>query len=85
MPRFFLHIDNGFQCIEDEEGSVLPDLAAERNEALTSARQLWAAAILQQRDLGRRRFVISDADGVEIDSVEMDEALPSNLVERLRS
>ena len=84
MPRFFLHIDNGEERIEDEEGSLLPDLTAARNEALTSARQLWAAAILQQRDLGSRRFIISDADNTEIDIVEMDEGLPVALIVRLQ-
>jgi len=56
MPRFFLHIDNGTQRIEDEEGSELPNVEAAREEALGSARQLWAAAILKQQDIGSRRL-----------------------------
>lgn len=83
MSRFFLHIDDGTQRIEDEEGSDLPDLAAAREEALGAARQLWAAAILAQRDIGRQQFLIVDGDGAVIDTVEMDHALPSGLLDRL--
>lgn len=84
MPRFFLHIDDGTQRIEDEEGSDLPNLAAAHEEALAAARQLWAAAILRQQDIGTRRFVISDDESTVLDTVEMDEALPRNLRDRLQ-
>lgn len=84
MPRFFLHIDDGTQRIEDEEGSDLPDLAAARDEALFAARQLWAAAIRDGRDLGVRRFLIAEGDGSIIDTLPMDEALPQAMVERLK-
>jgi len=84
MPRFFLHIDDGTQRIEDEEGSDLPDLAAAREEALGAARQLWAAAILAGQDIAARRFVITDSDGNVTDTVDMDEALPEKLARRLR-
>jgi len=84
MPRFFLHIDDGTQRIEDGEGSDLPDLAAAREEALGAARQLWAAAILAGQDIAARRFVITDGDGNVMDTVDMDEALPEKLARRLR-
>ena len=85
MPRFFLHIDDGSQRIEDEEGSELPDLKAAREEALGSARQLWAAAILRQQDIGARRFVIVSGEGDVADTVEMDDALPRTLLDRLKA
>ena len=84
MPRFFLHIDDGTQRIEDEEGSELPDLSAAREEALNAARQLWAAAILKQQDIGTRRFLIVTDDGSVNDVVEIDDALPKGLLERLK-
>jgi len=84
MPRFFLHLDDGTQRIEDEEGSDLPDLAAAREEALGAARQLWAAAILAGQDIAARRFVITNGDGNVMDTVDMDEALPEKLARRLR-
>ena len=79
MPRFYLHIDDGTQRIEDEEGSELPDLGAAREEALGAARQLWAAAIVAGQDIGARRFVVADGNGNVIDTVEMDDALPMRL------
>ncbi len=84
MPRFFLHIDDGTQRIEDEEGSDLLDLAAAREEALGAARQLWAAAILAGQDIAARGFVITDGNGTVMDTVDMDEALPEKLTRRIR-
>jgi hypothetical protein len=85
MPRFFLHIDDGAQRIQDEEGSDLPDRAAACEEALSAARQLWAAAILRQQDIGARRFLIAGDDGNVTDEVKMDDALPQSLLHRLRA
>lgn len=84
MSRFFLHIDDGTQRIEDEEGSELPDPAAARDEALTAARKLWGQAILKQEDIGACQFLIADSDGNIVDTVELDEALPLGLLARLR-
>lgn len=81
MPHFFLHIDDGTQRIEDEEGSELPSVEAAREEALGSARQLWAAAILGQQDIGSRRFVIASGNG---DVADIDDALPRSLLDRLK-
>jgi len=76
MPRFFLHIDDGTQRIADEEGSELPDLAAARDEALGAARQLWSAAILDQRDIGMHSFHIANDQDEVIASIKMDDVLP---------
>jgi len=84
MPRFFLHIDDGTQRIEDEEGSKLTDLASARAEALGAARQLWAAAMLTGRDIGMGSFLIANDQDDVIETVELDEALPEALVKRLR-
>jgi len=84
MPRFFLHIDDGTQRIEDKEGSELPDLEAAREEALGAARQLWAAAMLTGRDIGTGSFLIANAKDVVIETVEIDDALPDALVQRLK-
>ncbi len=84
MPRFFLHSEDGTQRIKDTEGNKLPDVAAARHEALKAARQLWAAAILDYRDISMRRFLIVDVDDDVIDTVAMDETLPAGLLGRLR-
>jgi hypothetical protein len=41
MPRYFLHIRYGIDWIDDE-GSVLPDLAAARRGAVEGIRQIAA-------------------------------------------
>ena len=83
MPRCFLHIDDGTQRIEDEEGSELLDLDAAREEARSAARQLWASAILAGHDIEAHRFVITDNDGRVLETVPTDEALPKRLTGRL--
>ena len=83
MPRFFLHIDDGTQQIEDQEGSELPDLDAAREEAIGAARQLWSAAILDGRDIGAGSFLIANDQEEIITSIKMDDALPEGLIDRL--
>ena len=41
MERFFFHIRAGGQLVPDEEGMILPDLAAATAELQASARDLW--------------------------------------------
>jgi hypothetical protein len=79
MPRFYLHLHDGKGRIEDPEGSDLPDLAAAREEALASARQLWAAAIIAQDDLTSHRFEVTDVAGALLLSLAFNEALPAAL------
>ena len=76
MPCFYFHMHDGLERIEDEEGSELPDIEAARAEALESARQLWAAAILSGRNLSRHRFEIADEQGNVVHLVRFVEALP---------
>lgn len=83
MPRYFMHIEDRHGRIEDEEGSELPNLAAAREEALASARQMWAAAILKHHDLGTRRFLVTESGGATVLTMSFDEALPEGLRERL--
>jgi hypothetical protein len=40
MSRFFFHVREGERLVRDEEGSECPDLAAAREEAKASARDL---------------------------------------------
>jgi len=79
MMRYFLHIEDGLGRIMDEEGSDLPDLGAAREEALAAARQLWAAAIIEQRDLSHQRFIVADGEGASLLILPFSEALPKGL------
>jgi len=84
MPHFYLHIDDGMHRVFDEEESGLPDLYSARPEALDAARHLWAADILTQRNIGTFQFVIVNDAGKVIDTLSLDEALPTSLLDRLR-
>jgi hypothetical protein len=68
MPHFYFQFRQGETLIEDDEGQVLPDLAAAQNEALKSL-----CEIVSERVLAADEFpdavVITDADGKEIASV----------------
>ncbi|RZI54345.1 MAG: hypothetical protein EOP12_03385 [Pseudomonas sp.] len=81
--RYFLHIEDGVSRIEDKEGSELPTLEEARCEALAAARQLWAAAIVEVRDVSMYRFVVTDSEGKVLTQLGFVEALPARLRERL--
>ena len=46
MPRFFFDIHNDIE-VEDEEGQLLPDLVAAREQATESAREMICEGIRQ--------------------------------------
>jgi hypothetical protein len=83
--RFFLHIEDGITRIVDQEGSELPTLADAHQEALACARQLWASAIVECRDLSAQSFVVADEGGQILATLSFLEALPVGLRQRLRS
>jgi hypothetical protein len=79
MARFYFHIRRHDHIEPDPEGCDLPDLAAARNEALQSAREILSSAI---RGPGPRLFdcfVIADEAGRELATVSLKEALPKGL------
>jgi hypothetical protein len=44
LPRFFFHLHNSIEAI-DEEGTELPDLRAARREAIRNGRDIIASEI----------------------------------------
>jgi len=77
--RFYFHQRTRNGLLDDPDGSDLPDLAAAIAEALVAARQLWAEAILQQRDRAGELFEITDEQGRLLISVPLRDALPESL------
>ena len=73
MPRYFLHIDD---LGTDPDGTELPDVDAARREALLSAREILAAAIMAGREDVPKRFLITDEEGELLDIVDTKEVLP---------
>lgn len=77
--RFYFHQRLNGQFLEDPDGTDLPNLERAIEEALQSARHLWADAIIQQKDLTGETFEIADEDGKHLASVHFSEALPPTL------
>ncbi|WP_353646163.1 hypothetical protein [Mesorhizobium sp. WSM2239] len=64
MPRYFFNVRDGQQLNEDPEGIDLDGLSAVENEAMTSAKEIIAEALLSGRPapLGHS-FEIIDEEG----------------------
>jgi hypothetical protein len=75
MARYFFHIRDGTELIQDPEGSELATMEDARSQALKSAGELWAYAIKSGRSLGADAVVIADEHG-DLTFVPMAEALP---------
>jgi hypothetical protein len=75
VPRFFFHIRGGEIECDDEEGLDLPGEGAARYEAVRSARDLLAAAVLEGRLPLQESIVVTDDGGGTITSVTFGEAV----------
>jgi hypothetical protein len=64
MPRYFFNVRDGGNVDEDLEGIDLDGLSAVENEAMTSAKEIIAEALLSGRPapLGHR-FEVHDEEG----------------------
>jgi hypothetical protein len=80
MPRYFFHLRNRHETI-DEEGSEFADEDAARKEALASARELLADAIRRGRNFPPEQIVIADASGHELATVNLKDVLPAYLLD----
>jgi hypothetical protein len=78
MARYYFHIKDGVDLIQDPEGSELATAEEARTQALKSARELWADAIKSGSPLGADAVVIADEQG-GYTFVPMAEALPKRL------
>lgn len=79
MTRYFLHLVDGDDCICDAEGSELPDIAAAREQALLSAREILAEAIKDGRAHVPRFVVAVSERGNEVAVIDLRDILPAGL------
>ena len=61
MPRFFFHLHDGVET-PDDEGVILPGLAAARAEAIRSARHVAGEAIRARGELHLSHWVEVEND-----------------------
>jgi hypothetical protein len=79
MPSFFLDVLNGSEVLEDPEGQDFADLDAAITEAVASARDLVAHAIMQNEDVSGRSFLIRAENEQTVATVPFRSALPGTL------
>ncbi|MEE7456101.1 hypothetical protein MPAR168_18550 [Methylorubrum populi] len=75
MARFFLHLRDGTELIEDPDGSELPDLNAARAEARDAARDIMAGMVRAGELLDGQQIEIRDAAGALLDVVRLKDVL----------
>ena len=79
MTRYFLHVQDGSDMLEDPCGQNFDDLAAAEREAAAAARDLMAEALRCNEPLGlQRMMLINDEEGHTISTVAFTAALPGD-------
>lgn len=77
MPRYFLHIQNGTELVQDPDGQEFDDVAAAELEAAQCARELMADCLRSGQPLGLgRAMVICDEAGAIVARVFFASAIP---------
>ncbi len=75
MPRYFLHVRDGNDWVEDEEGSELPDLDVALAEAQHAVRGIVTEKVRAGEVLNRGAIEITDGDGSILALVAFTDAL----------
>ncbi|OYU89586.1 MAG: hypothetical protein CFE29_10935 [Bradyrhizobiaceae bacterium PARB1] len=76
MAQYFLHLVDGDDVICDPEGSDLPSIAAAREQALLSAREILAEAIKLGMQRVPRFIVAVSEGGNEVAVIDVREIVP---------
>jgi hypothetical protein len=75
MARYFLHVKDRSNVVQDPDGQELDDLAAAKEEAAAAARELMAEALRAGEPLGlHREMHIEDDHGLTVASIPFSEA-----------
>ena len=75
MPRYYMHMRNGSEFMDDYEGSDHPDIAAVHREAVDAAREIMADPVRAGRMMGRWEFLIIDEGGRQLAVIPFRAAL----------
>lgn len=63
MPKYYFHIRDGEELVQDDEGIDLPNLAAAQEEAVQAARDMLVELLRNDLPVNGQKFEICDADG----------------------
>ena len=75
MPRYFFHMIEGDDFVEDPEGMELPDIASVHEEAIQAAREILASKVRTGQIIDGQQFLIVDEDGRQITTIPFKAAL----------
>jgi hypothetical protein len=79
MPRYFLHVQNSSDILEDDVGQDFADLAAAEREAAAAACELMAEALRWGKPLGlQKKMLINDEADCTVSIVPFRAALPDD-------
>jgi len=76
MPLYFFHLMHGDDVAHDLEGMRLPDIETAKAEAIASAREIMADAMLRGEKLGKRECQIADKTGTVLLTIRFEDAIP---------
>jgi hypothetical protein len=77
MPRYFLHVEDGSEILEDCDGQDFGDLVAAEQEAAAAACELMAEALRWGKPLGlQKKMLIKDEGGCTVSTLLFTPALP---------
>jgi hypothetical protein len=86
MSRYYFHMrEFSGDLIEDEEGSEFLTLAAARDRALTSMREILGDSIRHGHDVNIEAIVVVDERGDQAASVPVAAVLPQVMVKALKN
>jgi hypothetical protein len=74
MPRYFFHLTNGKQVLDNHQGIDLPGNAAARTDAVALARDLKHGATMRDWDWTGWFVAIIDQHGHKVDEVPITDA-----------
>lgn len=80
MPHYFIHIQDGLELLQDQDGAQYHDVAAAELEAKEGARHLMAECLRWGKPLqSSREMVICDDRGIVLSSILFSNAIPPDL------
>ncbi len=83
MRRYYFHLRQGRDLLEDDEGVELPHLSAARDGALRGLQSLLGEAIRFGEEPKTDAVIITDEDGQQLAAIPMVAVLPALIVKSL--
>jgi hypothetical protein len=77
MPRYFFHVVDGEERLEDAEGVPLPDERAARKMAVHIAREIMAESLRNGEPIDGQVFEVADENGEVVIRMPFKSAIPN--------